>query len=144
MATVKKQLREEFGLIKSYPSTVIDYEGSGLLGITIRIEAKGPASGLRINNVSRGEFLIIDSSRLKAIAGRDISLGDVIIIKTGKGEKSVTLSRDGTSYNILHAIDTSSKWIYLQHGPNEFTVTAEQNLDNLFIQVNYQQKVLGI
>ena len=138
------QLTVEFGLIKDYPETTITYNGSGETGVTIVIEAFGAASGIRINNTTRSETMILDNDRIKSITGAGLSKDDEIRINTTKGSKSATLTRDGISYNILHALDKSSKWIYLQAGTNKFTSTATSGLENIRVHLEYVERYLGI
>ena len=139
-----KQLTVEFGIIKPYPETDVIYDGSGESGVTIVIEAFGAASGIRINNTTRSESMILDNDRIKSITGAGLSKDDVITIVTTKGSKSAKLVRDGTSYNILHALDKSSKWIYLQTGSNKFTSTATSGLENIRVHLEYSVKYLGV
>ena len=105
---VIEQLTVEFGLIKPYPETEIYYDGEDDSGVTIIIDTFGAASGVRINRTTGGEYIQIDSTKLTAITGADIQQYDHIEINTRKGKKSATLSRNGTKYNIIHAISTSS------------------------------------
>ena len=142
---IKQQITVEFGFVKDYPSTVITYNGDDETGVTIVIEAAyGGASGIRINNTTRGEYIIIDDEKISAIMGSGFSKYDVITINTTRGNKSATLMRDGTSKSILNAVDISSKWIQLQKGDNVFTSTASEGLENLIISVNFKQNVLGV
>ena len=140
-----RQLSLEFGLIKDYPETIIDYQGDGEIGVVIIFEARfGGASNIRINNVTRNEFIIIDDIKLKAITGNGVIKGDEIQIDTTRGQKTAKLIRDGETISILNAIDLSSKWIQLQKGPNRFTCTAKDDLDNLIVTVNFDNRFLGV
>lgn len=141
----RNQMTVEFGFLKDYPDTIIDYEGDDETGVTIKIEALfGTATSLRINNVTRGEYIIIDDAKLTAILGSGIQKYDLITIDTTKGNKTATLTRDGENKSILNAISLSSKWIQLQKGENRFTATATEGLDNMVISVVYQNRVLGV
>ena len=139
-----KQLTVEFGIIKNYPETEIVYKGDVDTGVTITIDALGPASGFRINNTTTGDFIILDSAKIKAITGADISAYDQITINTNKGSKSARLLRNGVTYNILHAVNRTSKWITLNQGSNKFTYTATSGLNDLNIFIYHYVKVLGV
>lgn len=135
----------EFGNIKGYPRTVIDYDGSVETGLTIDIEAKGPIRGLRVNNVTRGEYIIIDDSRLYSILGSSyIQKYDQIIIDTRKGQKSAKLIRDAKTYNILNACLPVSKWVQLQTGNNEFTYSTTNEIENVDMHVTFPVRYLAI
>ena len=140
-----EQLTVEFGFVKTYPETIIQYKGDAETGVIIEIEVLGTtASGIRINNVTRGEYIIIDNTKLSAIIGSDLAQYDLIIIDTHRGKKSAKLLRGGVTYDILHAIDLSSKWIYLQTGPNRLTYSATPNVNDLQISIKCPVRVLGV
>ena len=142
---VRQQVTVEFGFVKDYPSTTVNYEGDGETGVTITIEATyGEAKGIRINNTTRGEYIIINDDKLSAIVGSGLTRYDKIVIDTTRGNKSAKLLRDGTTKSILNAIDLSSKWIQLQKGNNVFTVTTTSGLANLTISIDYKQEYLGV
>ena len=137
-------LTTEFGVIKDLPEATINYSGDGECGVIINIEFLGQTTGVRINNTTRGEFMILDDNKISAIVGSGISQYDLIRIETTRGSKSVTLLRGGTSYNILHAVDLSSKWIYLQKGANHFTYTATSGFDNMYVTLECPVRILGV
>lgn len=134
----------EFGRIKKYPSTIIDYPGSAITGLTLHIETKGKVEGLRINNNTRGEFIAIDDAKLFNIVGTRIQEKDQILINTTKGEKHAVLIRDAKSYNILNACLPVKKWPQLQTGINEFTYSTTTDIVNVDIRASYNIKMLGI
>lgn len=134
----------EFGNIKDYPMTIIDYDGSAVTGVTITMEAKGPVSGLRINNATRDEYIIIDDTKLRTIISDGIQKYDQIIIDTRQGQKSAKLIRDAKTYNILKACLPVSKWIQLQTGQNVFTYSTTTDIDLIDINVSFPVRYLGI
>lgn len=134
----------EFGRIKDYPRTLINYEGSAVSGVTINIEANGPITGLRINNVTRGEYIIIDDTKLSQIVGSTISQFDQIIIDTRKGQKSAKLIRNSRTYNILNACLPVAKWIQIQTGQNEFTYSSTSDIENVDMHVSFPTQYLAI
>lgn len=134
----------EFGNIKNYPSTTIDYKGQGDTGISIIIEATGTFTGLKINNVTRKESLIFDDDKLAKILGNNVQKGDIIQINTERGKKSCKLIRDGKSYNIFGAIKKESQWIYIQNGINVFTYSVTNEIENVKVFVTYNTKYLGV
>lgn len=56
---------------------------------------------------------------------------DEIIINTNRGEKSITLIRDGISYNIIGYMAADSTWLTLQSGDNVFTYDTDSGTSNL-------------
>ena len=140
----RTQLTVQFGTIKDYPEATINYAGDGESGVIITFEFLGATTGIRINNTTRGEYMILNDSKIEAIVGSPIAQYDLIRIDTTRGNKSATLSRGGIVYNILHAVDLSSKWIYLQTGANHFTYTATSGFDYMLVNLECPIKVLGV
>lgn len=134
----------EFGRIKEYPSTTIEYGGSEDSGVTINLSASGPVTGFRINNVTRDEHIIFDDLKISQITGHTIQKDDEIIIKTARGVKSALLFRDGVWYNIINACSTAANWIYLQSGPNVFTCSVTSDMTYLKVFISYWTKVAGV
>ena len=65
---------------------------------------------------------------------------DHIIINTNKGEKSITLIRDGISANIIGYLYPDSSWLTVGAGDNVFTYDAESGGSNL--QITFTTSVL--
>ena len=55
----------------------------------------------------------IDTVKLQKLTGKGIVASDDIIINTSKGDKSITLIREGASYNILNCLDKNTDWFTL-------------------------------
>ena len=140
-----RQETHEFGKIKEYPRTIVTYNGSDDTGIGITITVIRPITGqLRINNVTRNETMILDLNKVRSIVGSYPQKFDDILINTEKGHKSATLIRGNVKYNILHAVDLSSKWIQIQQGDNEFTYTITNGSDNATVRLDFITSVLGV
>ena len=101
------------------------YTGDADTGVIIRIHALGTARNITIFNLSTSEQFSISDEAVTAIVGSSITAGDDIEICTMVGQKSITLSRAGTTYNILNAVDKNSDWFMLKKGDNIFSYTIE-------------------
>jgi len=130
--------------LSQYFSKVIIYSGDVDIGMVIKIHAIGSASELSIINIVTGGSLVIDSTKLAAIVGSDISAGDDIIISTVIGEKYVILIRSGTTYNIFNAVDSYPEWFRLYEGDNLFSYDADSGLSNLQFQIENRIAYEGI
>ena len=75
--------------------------------------------------------MIINTDKLAALTGSPIIAGDNITIHTQKGNKRITLLRDGKVTNILNCLEKGSKWFTLVKGDNIFAYTAEAGSSNL-------------
>ena len=121
----------EFGAIQNKTEQVIVYEGDGKVGISIYIHALGSVSNIKIANVKTREIMILNTDKLSTLTGSGIKAGDNIVINTQKGNKNVTLLRDGVRTNILNCIEKGSQWFTLAKGDNIFAYTADSGSSNL-------------
>ena len=69
-----------------------------------------------------------------------MSINDHIIINTNMGAKSITLIRDGQTYNIMGYMKADSKWLTLATGDNVFTFAADTGTSNL--QITFRSSAL--
>lgn len=120
-----------FGNIHLKTENVITYKGDAEIGVTIHIHAIGEAENITIYNTGTREIMRIDTTKLESLTGSGIVAGDDIIIKTQKGEKSITLIREGKFFNILNCLDKRTDWFTLAKGDNIFAFTAESGITNL-------------
>lgn len=114
-----------FGDIEQFAEGNIIYTGDADTGVIMRIHALGTAKNITIFNLSTSEQFSISDEAVTAIVGSSITAGDDIEICTMVGQKSITLSRAGTTYNILNAVDKNSDWFMLKKGDNIFSYTIE-------------------
>lgn len=121
----------EFGAIQNKTEQVIVYEGDGKVGISIYIHALGSVSNIKIANVKTREIMILNTDKLATLTGSSIKAGDNIVINTQKGNKNVTLLRDGVRTNILNCIEKGSQWFTLVKGDNIFAYTTDSGSSNL-------------
>jgi hypothetical protein len=86
----------------------------------------------------------IDTDRLELMTGDPIIAGDDIFISTIKGQKSVTLLREGVYTNILNCLDKNADWFQLVRGDNVFAFTAETGGTNLQFRIENQTVYEGV
>lgn len=130
----------ELGALVKIASRVIEYPGDGEVGLTISIHVLGPATNIVVYNVRTNESMRIDTNRLAAIIGSGLTAGDHIVINTQKGQKSITMYRGSSVYNILNALDRNVNWLTFRKGENELTYDALTGSNNL--QVNIESAIL--
>ncbi len=124
-----------FSEIQSRAAGVITYYGDTEIGMVIRIHALGEATNVAIYNTDTREVMRIDTDKIKKITGKGLVVSDDIIINTAKGNKSITLLREGVSYNILNCLGKNPDWFTLTKGDNVFAFTAETGITNLQFRV---------
>lgn len=125
----------EFGEIETHVENHITYTGDVEVGMVIYIHATGAATNLTIINPVTRATMHLDSTRLVALTGADISTGDDIIISTVKGDKYVILLRSGVIHNILNVLDKNTDWFVLEKGDNVLSFTADSGATNLHFRV---------
>lgn len=129
-----------FGEIQIKTEGVITYHGDSEIGVMIYIHAIGPATNINIYNTETREVMRINTEKISSLTGKGIVASDDIVINTAKGEKSITLIREGISYNILNCLDKNTDWFTLAKGDNIFAFTADSGVTNL--QFRVENKVI--
>lgn len=133
-----------FGEIQIKTEGVITYHGDSEIGVVIYIHAIGKATNINIYNTETREVMSINTDRLEQLTGKGLVAGDDIVINTAKGEKSITLVREGVSYNILNCLDKNTDWFSLSKGDNIFAFTAETGVTNLQFRIENQVIYEGV
>ena len=129
-----------FGEIQIKTEGVITYHGDSEIGVMIYIHAIGPSTNINIYNTETREVMRINTEKISSLTGKGIVASDDIVINTAKGEKSITLIREGVSYNILNCLDKNTDWFTLAKGDNIFAFTADSGVTNL--QFRVENKVI--
>lgn len=129
-----------FGEIQIKTEGVITYHGDSEIGVMIYIHAIGPATNINIYNTETREVMRINTEKISSLTGKGIVASDDIVINTSKGDKSITLIREGVSYNILNCLDKNTDWFTLAKGDNIFAFTADSGVTNL--QFRIENKVI--
>lgn len=129
-----------FGEIQIKTEGVITYHGDSEIGVMIYIHAIGPATNINIYNTETREVMRINTEKISSLTGKGIVASDDIVINTAKGEKSITLIREGVSYNILNCLDKNTDWFTLAKGDNIFAFTVDSGVTNL--QFRVENKVI--
>ena len=84
-----------------------------------------------------------DSGEYLQIVG-DVLKGDIITITTKNGNKTVTLTRGGESFNIINRLASGSTWFQLNNGENTFTVQCQKGLKNIKVKMIHTNAYLGV
>lgn len=101
--------------------SIINY-GDVPNGIIIELIATGSVLNPKIYNVETREHFILNF---------EMQPSDKITINTIKGEKGVTLLRDGIESNLISCLAVGSTWFQLSPGDNIFTYEADEYIENL-------------
>ena len=110
-----------FGMISDVPSVTVVNDGAVDTGLTFEIYASGNVSDPKIYNYKTQEFFGLDI---------DLVAGDLVTIKTGQGEKTAVLLREGVESNVFNLIVEGSTWLQRPAGGAKFIYTIESGLEN--------------
>lgn len=91
-------------------------------GLIVYLQARGPVTNPTVYNIDTNEYFKLSLSMVR---------GDVVFINTKKKEKTVQLTRNGETTNIIGSLQNGSTWFVINPGDNLFTVTADDNPENL-------------
>lgn len=98
--------------------------------ITLTAKSDGIINPI-IYDVNTAEYISLDVT---------LNEGDILIINTNKGEKSIKKIVDGVETNAINSLVAGSTWLQLETGMNKFTYTADQNAEQL--QVEFELNLL--
>ena len=133
-----------FGNIKLRQEEIVPYDGDSQVGFTIKMHALGEVRQITIYNTKTRESMKIDTDILNEITGSGITAGDEITISTIKGDKHITLLRNGEEINILNTLGKDVDWFQLSKGDNRFAYICEYGAENLEFSINYQTLYEGV
>jgi hypothetical protein len=91
-------------------------------GVEIYLRCRGPLTNPIIYNVETNEYFKLTLTMVK---------GDEVYICTKKKQKTVQLTRNGVTTNIIGQLVSGSTWFTLNPGDNLFMTTADTNPENL-------------
>ena len=134
----------EFGEIKNETEQTVYYSGDAEIGVVITIHAIGNVRNITIYNTGTREVMRIDTDKLEQLTGSGMVAGDEIIISTIKGDKSITLLRNGIYTNILNCLDKDSDWFQLSKGDNIFAYVVEEGTTNVQFKIENRTAFEGV
>lgn len=133
-----------FGKITNKKENTVYYEGDAETGCIIHLHAIGEVRMIDIYNIKTAEHMGIDTDKIATLTGSGLIYGDDITITTIKGKKSITLLRNGITYNILNALAKNVDWFQLARGDNLFAFTCEYGEENLQFMIESQIVYEGV
>lgn len=104
-------------------------------GLIMEYTATGTVLNPVVYNVLDGSFF-----RLNV----EMQAGDVITINTNKGNKSVTLLKNGILTDIINDIDRNNTWFILDVGLNTFTYTCDHGQEDFFVKFKVSERFGGV
>lgn len=122
------------GISFCYTQSDLDIDYVGTAPAPVRITVLGPSDQPVIRNETTGRHIRIQ---------RALSDGEILVINTEKGRKSVMLQTDDTVINAFGYIDPTSKFWELQPGVNHITYGDDEQVQTS-IYINYYIRYAGV
>ena len=106
-------------------------------GVIIEIDVLDSVSEIEIRNTDTGDDITLDYTFLA---------GDRIMINTNKGQKSITLTRDGLTSNLFSALKQGSVFFQLAVGDNHFGYLVDSGAhdEDVSITITYSSIYRGV
>ncbi|EPY2290969.1 phage tail domain-containing protein [Clostridium sporogenes] len=122
------------------PSLIVNVNNKGQVstGMIIEFRARGTLKNPSLFNVNTRELLKINKGMIE---------GEKFIINTNYGQKKILQELNGETNDILNYLDIiggGDTFLQLDIGDNLFRYDAEENLDNLEINIYFNPKYLGV
>lgn len=125
-----------FGEIDVTSDVVVDNGGTVDTGLTFELYARGTVSNPKIFNYVTQEFIGINFT---------FQAGDLVTINTQKGQKSISLLRDGVTTNIFNSLMKNVTWLQLPSSGAAFVYTVEDGLiSNLSVTIKHYDLFEGV
>lgn len=125
---------QAFGMYDFSRSRLFKNEGDVAIGFEARIVAVKTVTNPIIYDTDGNFFGVGYGTGAKKLV---MNAGDVLIITTHKGNKTVKLN--GVSQ--FDKIKPQSQWLQMQTGENQFAVNSDdQDTENIFFNFNYKQR----
>jgi hypothetical protein len=121
----------EFSVVTTDIRKTIVNNGEAESGIVIKMYANGSVVNPTIHDVRKRTHIRLNYT---------LQANDEVVIDTNTGKKTITLIRQGVSYNILGHKTPDSKWLTVAKGDNVFTFSSESGNSNL--QVEFKSSTL--
>lgn len=109
--------------------TNVTNDSEGETGVIVEIDVLASVNKIQIRSVSNGDTMTLNYPFVA---------NDRIIIDTNKGEKSITLIREGVKYNIFSSMQKNSTFFQLQVGDNHFSYLIDDGSSDELVYVRFR------
>jgi hypothetical protein len=118
-------------------ANMVDYQGTTDTGVIFTLNVNRDMTSVILYNIAPDGIV-----QQFGITGATFTDGDVIIVNSVPGFRSVTLTRDGVTSSILYWVDAFPTWITLKKGINQFRAYSLGN--GVPYDLTYTAKIGGI
>lgn len=119
------------------PSLIVNVNNPGDVECGMKVEFRAISTVINpiIINVLTQEFIKLN---------RPIEAGEVITVNTHFGNKRIESKLNGIISNAFNYLDLESTFMQLEVGDNLFRYDAEENINNLEVNIYYSPQYLGV
>jgi hypothetical protein len=110
--------------------------GDWSAGVRAEFRALGTLTNPSLLNVKTGKFIRLTNLQLTA--------GDKVVISTGYGQKRITLTRGGVTFDAFQYWDIDSTYFELEPGDNLFSYDADSGKEMLEVSIYHDNYYLGV
>lgn len=125
----------EFSTLAVGTESIVQNLGDVETGAVIVFHATGTASNPVIYNLDTAEFFKVNI---------DMSAGDLLVISTIKGEKTVAAILSGIEWNYINSMVQGSSWIQFESGANTMLYNADSHPENLECMISFNNLYEGV
>ena len=130
----------------------IFYSGDADIGMIMQIHTTGQATNvstrkITLYNILTGEQMVINTELIATITGQTfgtMNREEDIFVSTIRGQKEITLLRDGVYTNIFGCVSKESDWLTLSKGTNIIAYTADSQISDLSFTIKNYVAYLGV
>ena len=125
-----------FGAIDTEAKAVVVNNGGITTGVTFELYAKEAVTNPKIFDYMTQDYIGLNFS---------MEAGDLIIINTMAGQKSVTLIRNAVETNIFNSLQKGSTWLQLAAGGSVFVYQVDSgSLQSLEVDIKHYDLYEGV
>ncbi len=119
------------------PSLIVNVYNNGDVkcGLKIEFRAKGSVKNPSLFNVNTREYIKINKT---------MAAGEIINVNTSYGHKKIESELNGVKTNIMNYLALPFYFLQLDPGDNLFRYDAEENLNNLEVNIFFTPQYLGV
>lgn len=126
----------EMSIMALYEERNVIYKGDADTGMILTMHITDAVKNVTIYNLQTRAEMIIDTDKLSGIMGSSgLIAEDEIVICTERGNKSMTLIRNGVKTNILNCLQKDADWIQLTKGDNLLGYKADEGVENIRFKI---------
>ena len=118
-----------FSIYQSNRITNVFNNSESETGVTIEIDVLNTVNDVKIINTVTGDYIELSYS---------FEAGDRVTINTQKGQKGVSLLRNGATTNIFSSVQRGSTFFQLAVGDNEFGYQADSGASDSFVFITFK------